>query len=491
MPTFSFVKTLPASRVVRTGLVATLSSAIVVGCKVGPNYETPKEHMPAAWVSPPTTRASITVQEPIQVENWWTTFNDPGLNSLVQRAVKSNLNLQIASERVRAARATVCISTAPLFPFFNSSGSYTHSNAEANHRTVNTDLWRGGFDATWELDVFGGVRRGIESANAVYESTIEDRRDILVSLLAELATDYIRLRGFQQQIKISQENLTSQERTLKATREKAEIGTGSALDVANSEAEIASTKASIASFESLAQQQLYAISVLLAEEPTALIQELSPEKQIPIAPPVVPVGIPADLLRRRPDIRRAERDLAAATANIGVATSNLFPHFGINGALTLGGPNFPDVFNWGTHVATIGPTFNWTIFDSGRIWSNIEVTNAQQQEALFAYRQTVLTALLDVETALTAYAQEQQRRAQLADAVAANQRAVTYAQQLNEIGTRDFLNVIVAQESLLNSQNLLVQSNQAVATNLVAIYKALGGGWEVGEPTPTTQPVKQ
>ena len=491
MSNLSFAKSFRASRVFRFALIAALSGATAVGCKVGPNYETPKQHMPATWVSPPTTRASITVQEPLQVEKWWTTFNDPELDSLVRRAVKSNLNLQIASERVRAARATVCISSAPLFPIFNANGAYTRTNIETNHRAVNTDLWRGGFDATWELDVFGGVRRGVEAAYANYESTVEDRRDVLVSLLAELATDYIRLRGFQQQVKISQENLTAQERTLKATQESKDFGKASGLDVANSEAEVASTKASIATFESVAQQQIYAIGVLLGEEPTSLIQELAPQGDIPIAPPVVPVGLPADLLRRRPDIRRAERDLAAATANIGVATADLFPRFGLNGTLTLGGPNFPDVFNWGTHVAGIGPTFNWTIFDAGRIWSNIEVSNAQQQQALLSYRLTILSALQDVETSLTAYAQEQQRRAQLVDAVAANQRAVSLAQEAFQIGNRDFLNVIVAQQSLLSAQNLLVQSNQAVGTDLVAIYKALGGGWEVGEPEATTQPVRQ
>jgi multidrug efflux system outer membrane protein len=431
------------------------------------------------------------VQEPLQVEKWWTTFNDPELNSLVRRAVKSNLSVQIAAERIRAARATVCITGSTLFPFFNATGSYARTNTEAKHRTVNTDNWRGGFDATWELDIFGGVRRNVESAYASYEATIEDRRDVLVSLLGELASDYIRLRGFQQQVKISQENLVAQERTLRATRENQAIGRGTGLDVANSEAEVASTSASIANFQSLAQQGIYAIAVLLGQEPTDLIQELSPESEIPIAPPLVPVGLPAELLRRRPDIRRAERELAAATADIGVATADLFPHFGLNGSLTMGGPNFPNAFDWRTHVASIGPSFNWAIFDAGRIWSNIEVRNAQQAQALLLYRQTVLTALQDVETSLTAYAQEQQRRAQLALAVAANQRAVAYAQELYNAGTKDFLNVLVAQESLLAAQNSLVQSNQAVATDLVAIYKALGGGWEVGEPAPTTQPARQ
>jgi NodT family efflux transporter outer membrane factor (OMF) lipoprotein len=460
--------------------------------------------MPATWVAPPTTRASITVQEPLQVEKWWTTFNDPVLDSLVRRAVQSNLNVQIAAERVRAARATVCIAGSGLFPLFQGTGSYTRSLNAANRTTATTpgggtrtigakdqDFWRGGFDATWEIDIFGGIRRGVESASATYEATIEDRRDVLVSLLGELATNYVQLRGFQQQVIIGQENLAAQERTLQATRENKAIGRGTGLDVANSEAQVASTSASIAGFQNLVQQQIYVISVLLGDEPASLLQELSTESQIPIAPPLVPVGLPSELLRRRPDIRRAERQLAAATADIGVATADLFPHLGLNGSVSVGGSRFENLGNWGTRVLSIGPSFNWAIFDSGRIWSNIEVRNAIQAQALLIYRQTILTALQDVESALTAYAQEQQRRALLADAVAANQRAVAFAQELYATGKENFLNVLVAQQSLFGSQNALVQSNQAVASDLVAIYKALGGGWEVGEPVSTTRPVKQ
>jgi multidrug efflux system outer membrane protein len=508
MPTFSSAfrsKTfLIASSARSLGPLTLVAAASLVGCEVGPNYQPPGEHMPATWVAPPTTRASITVQEPLQVEKWWTTFKDPVLDSLVRRAVQSNLNVKIAAERVRAARASVCIATSGLFPLFQGTGSYNHSLNSANKTTVRTpsggtrtidakakDFWQGGFDATWEIDVFGGVRRGVESAYATYEATVEDRRDVLVSLLGELATDYVQLRGFQQQVTIGEENLAAQQRTLQATLENKAIGRGTGLDVANSEAQVASTNASVASFQNLVQQQIYAISVLLGEEPAALLPELSSEVQIPIAPPLVPVGLPSELLRRRPDIRRAERQLAAATADIGVATADLFPHLGLNGSVSVGGTRFENLGNWGTSVLSIGPSLNWAIFDAGRIWSNIEVKNALQAEALLAYRQTILTALQDVETALTAYAQEQQRRALLADAVAANQRAVTYANELWNAGTKDFLNVLVAQQSLYGAQNALVQSNQAVATDLVAIYKALGGGWEVGEPPSTTQPVGQ
>jgi NodT family efflux transporter outer membrane factor (OMF) lipoprotein len=504
MPTFSSVTRYYATRVARGTIAGLLGFAILTGCEVGPNYSPPQEHMPATWVAPPTTRASITVQEPLQVEKWWTTFQDPELDSLVRRAVQSNLDVKLAAERIRAARATICIAGSTLLPFFNGNGAYTHSLNAANRTTLTLpsgktrtfdakaqDFWTGGFDASWEIDIFGGIRRGVEAATANYEATVEDRRDVLVSLLGELATDYVQLRGFQQQVKIGQENLTAQQRTLQATRENKDIGRGTGLDVANSEAEVAGTGASVANFQSLVQQQIYAISVLLGEEPATLLEELSTESQIPIAPPLVPVGLPSELLRRRPDIRRAERQLAAATANIGVAVSDLFPHLGLNGSVSVGGSRFSNLGNWDNRVLSIGPSFNWAIFDSGAIWSNIEVSNAAQAQALLTYRKTILTALQDVETSLTAYAQEQQRRALLADAVAANQRAVAFAIELWNAGTKDFLNVLVTQESLFGAQNALVQSNQAVATDLVAIYKALGGGWEVGEPSTTTQPARQ
>jgi NodT family efflux transporter outer membrane factor (OMF) lipoprotein len=463
------------------------------GCEVGPDYKPPEQHTPSTWVAPPTTQASITVQEPLQVEQWWTTFNDPELDSLIRRAVQSNLNVQIAGERIRQARANLGIATAGFFPVVNADGSLSHSYAAGTNSTgkksATVDLWRAGFDATWELDVFGGVRRNIEASNASYQASIEDRRDVLVTLLGDVATAYMSLRGFQQQIIISQENLASQERSLRITRQKLELGSKAALDVANAEAQVATTKSDIAGFQSLAQQQIYVLGVLLGEEPTALLPELSPEGAIPTSPPVVPVGLPSELLRRRPDIRRAERELASATALVGVAVADLFPKFSLDGAVHVGGARFQDLGSWGTRSWAFGPTFSWPVFDAGAIRSNIEAQKAMQSQVLLAYRQTVLTALQDVETALTAYAQEQQRRAALVDAVAANQRALAIATHGYQEGISDFLNVVVTQQALFSAQNQLVQSNQAVATDLVALYKALGGGWEIGEPT--TQPVRQ
>jgi multidrug efflux system outer membrane protein len=481
--------------------LAIVGGAALAGCEVGPNYKPPQPKMPERWIAPPTTQASVTVQQPIQIERWWTTFNDPILDSLIKRSIALNLDVQSAAERIREVRASLGIATSNIFPTANAVGSYSRSFSAAKGSTVVTgtgsgatvtnvgskphDFFQAGFDATWELDLFGGLRRSIEAANYNLQAAEEDRRNVLITVLGEVATDYIALRGFQQEIAIADENLVSQVHTAEVTRRKVEGGLTTELDVANAEAQIATTRSQIAGFQSLAQQEIYALSVLLGQEPLALAEELSPPQQIPITPPVVPVGLPSELLRRRPDIRRAERQFAAATAGIGVATAQLFPQFSLTGTLTVQGSQFKALGNLGNRFWSFGPSVTWPIFDAGRIWSNIEVQNSVQAQALLTYRSAVLVALQDVENQLTAYSQEQQRRAALADAVAFNQKAVTIARQRYDQGLTDFLNVLVAEQSLYGTQDALVQSNRTVGTDLVALYKALGGGWEIGEPSIT------
>ena len=513
---------LPARALRKFALAAGLATALS-GCAVGPNYHRPIQHMPAAWTAPPTTQASVTVQQPLPVERWWTTFNDPELDSLVRRAVASNLDVELATERVVEARAMLQSATAGLFPVINTSASYRRSFSATGGSVIVTgggggtgtvaggttgttggtgggtrtvgprprDLWQGGFDAAWELDVFGGVRRSIEAGRADIQASIENRRNVLVTLLGDVATDYLLVRGFQQEIKISQQNLDADEHTVGITRQKVQVGTATQLDVVTAQAEVATIRAQIASFVSQEYQAIYSLSVLLGQEPTALQQELSATGPIPVTPPVVPVGLPSELLRRRPDIRQAERQLAAETARIGVAVAQLFPRFSLTGTLTLSGSRYEALTNWGTRFWSFGPSFTWPIFDAGKLWAAVDVQESVRAQALTTYRKTVLTALQDVENALVSYSEEQQRRAALADAVAANQRALALAQQQYQFGQTDFLRVLDAERSLYGSQDALVLSNRAVATDLVALYKALGGGWEIGEEPPTTQPVAQ
>jgi NodT family efflux transporter outer membrane factor (OMF) lipoprotein len=468
------------------------------GCKVGPNFKRPRAGVPGGWVGPggdSSGLASVTTAARVEVIEWWTTFDDPILDSLVERAVESNLDLRLATSRIRQARAVRGVVSSPLYPNVDVSGSYRRSGSiGSDDSDGGTDdngtgggfggggdrsLFQAGLDAAWELDVFGGIARDVEAAEADIQSAVEDRRDVLVTLASEVALNYIDLRSFQRQLAIARRNLADQLRNADLTRELFEGGFIPSLDVANAEAQVASTQSQIPSVESATRQAIYNLSVLLGQEPGALLEELTPEAPIPPTPPQVPVGLPSDLLRRRPDIRRAEADLHSATARVGVATADLFPRFSLTGSLGLEGDKAKSLTNWNNNFFSVGPSVSWPVFDAGRIRSNIEVQNAVQEQALIAYEATVLTALRDVEVALIAYAKEQQRREALVDAVAANRRAVDLATRLYRNGDTDFLNVLSAQRSLLVSEDALAQSNRTVSTNLVALYKALGGGWEI------------
>jgi outer membrane protein, multidrug efflux system len=466
--------------------VCCLAVALLCGCEVGPDYHPPKQSMPAAWETTPTTQASQTVLAPAQLQRWWANFNDPTLNFLVSQALESNLDLEAATARIRQARAEVGVARAGLWPTANATGSYTRSGGSG---IAAGDLWEAGLDATWELDVFGGTRRSVEAAKASLAAAVEDRRDVLVTLLGEVASDYILLRSAQQEIVIARENLDVDSNNARLTRQKQKLGTGTELDVAQADAQVATTAATLASLQESEQQTIYAIGVLLGLTPTALEPQLSATQEIPSPPAELPVGLPSDLLRRRPDIRRAERQLAAATAQIGVATAAWFPQFSLTGSAGVQGSRLSALGNWGSNnVWSGGPSVTWEIFDAGQIASNVEVQNALQAQALVVYRQTVLTALQDVQNALVALAQEQNRREALSQSVVFNQRAVVLATRRYRQGLTDFLSVLDAERSLYGSQDALVLSNAAVGADAVALYKALGGGWEMDESSTATRP---
>jgi NodT family efflux transporter outer membrane factor (OMF) lipoprotein len=444
---------------------------------VGPDFKKPQPQMPQAWLPPtsqPTTSQSIATNEQPQIAAWWTNFNDPQMSSLITQAIEANLNLKQAEVRIREARASRGVTASNLWPSANASGNYTRVGAASASR----DLYQAGLDAAWELDIFGGTRRAIESADAAVQAAVEDMHDVQVTLTAEVAIDYLNLRGFQRQIVIAQENLDSERRSADLTRKVFHAGFTGGLDVANAEAEVATTAAIIPSLESQERQAIYALSVLLARPPAALVNELSDVQPIPTTPPIVPVGLPSDLLRRRPDIRRAEANLHAANAQIGVAVAQLFPQFSLTGTFGYESGQLKNLTNWSNSAWTIGPAVNWPIFTAGKIESNIDLQKAITQEDLYAYTQTVLTALQDVENALIAYEKEQEHRRLLIDAVAANRRAFDLSTQLYTQGQTDFLNVLTTERALFATQDALVQSDSAIATDLVSLYKALGGGWE-------------
>jgi multidrug efflux system outer membrane protein len=464
------------------GLILYLGT--VTGCLVGPDYQPPQMQVPAAWSGPGSAQ-----QMPLEVQDlvhWWTTFHDPLLTSLVERAAASNLDLKLAEARIRQARAARGIAAAGLGPTVNASGDVVHSRTaiQTGNRTVGdiSNLYRTGLDSAWELDIFGGTRRSIEAADADLQGTVEDRRDVLVTLTAEVALNYIDLRSFQQRIDIARKNLKAQQHTADLTRQRFEAGFVGRLDVANADAQVATTASAIPLLESAARQTIYSLGILLGQAPSALLEELTPAAAIPGAPPDVPTGVPADVLRRRPDIRRAEAQIHAATARIGVATADLFPKFSLSGGAGFRSDQFSSWLDWVNRFWSIGPSVSWQVFASGAINSNIKYQEAIQEQTVFAYQQTVLTALQDVENALIASAKEADHLKALNQAVVANRQAVELSTLLYTQGQVDFLNVLNAQRSLFVSEDAMVQSTGTVSTDLVALYKALGGGWNNQTP---------
>lgn len=463
-------------------LVFLLGLSLLTGCMVGPDFIKPDPGVPETWIASPPPEAAVKAE----LASWWTVFEDKTLTSLVTRAVQSNLDLKLAEARIRQARAARGIAASGMGPELDATGSFRRTQSPGSPAPGGGDIegpltnqYQAGFDASWELDVFGGVRRGIEAADADLAASFESRRDVLVTLTGEVALNYLDLRSFQQRIAVAQENLKAQKHSAELTRRRFEFGFVSGLDVANAEAQVATTAAQIPALETSARQAIYSLGVLLGMEPGALLDELSSASLIPSAPPSAPVGVPSDLLRRRPDIRRAEAEIHSATARIGVATADLFPKFFIFGS---GGYQAKDTGDWFDPVSlfwSFGPSVSWPVFASGRIRSNIEVQKALEEQAVLSYRKTVLTALQEVENALIALEKEQERRKALVEAVRASEKAVDLATRLYTEGQTDFLNVLQSQRALLVSEEALVISTRTVSTNLIALYKALGGGWDM------------
>lgn len=490
-----------------------------IGCTMGRNYHEPQIAVPAAFAAE---------QKSGSLERWWTQFDDPQLNGLVEKAVNNNLDLQLAEARVREARAQREFIVAGLFPEVDTSGTYqrtqistnggvgglvagsagagssggtTGSGGTGGSNAGNTPairranpaasgsagavgfpsrftLWQAGFDASWEIDVFGATRRAVEAATADLQAQQEARRDALVTLLGEVATNYVEVRGLQREIDIAGQNIKSQQETVGLTQSRFKAGLATDLDVARAQAQVETTRATVPTFRTMLKRSTHRLGVLLGQDPELLSAALAPDKPIPVAPPELPVGLPSELLRRRPDVRRAERQLASATARAGVAVAELFPRFSLTGSFGFQSQQLKSLTNGSSIFWNYGPSIRWPIFDAGKLWANVKIENAREQESLIQYKQTVLTALEDVDNALVALEQEQQRRTSLRAAVAADQRAVDLSQQLYTKGLADFLNVLDSQRNLFAAQDQLVQSERAVSSNLVALYKALGGGWE-------------
>ena len=450
------------------------------GCSaVGPDYVKPETEVSSAWYSELQDGLTDAAIDPRTLAQWWSTLEDPTLSSIMEHAVRGNLDLRNARARVREARALRGINRAKLFPVIEATGSATkrHNTARSNDGTE-SELDSAGFDAGWELDVFGGVRRSVEAAEADLEASWENLHDVLVSLLAEVALNYMEVRTFQSRCAVAEANIAAQEATYEYTRSRFEAGLSNELPVQQALTNLETTRSQIPSLRTGLAAANNRLSVLLGQQPGAVNRVLAEPRPIPVPPLTVAVGVPADTLLHRPDVRRFERLLAGQTARIGVATADLYPKFFLTGTIGLESLAVGDLFSSASRMWLFGANALWNVFDAGAARQRIEFQSALREQALNEYGSKILLALEEVENALVAYAQEQLRRESLKAAAAAAQRAVLLAQDQYAAGLVDFNNVLVAQRSLLSLQDELARSEGTVTSNLVRLYKALGGGWE-------------
>ncbi len=469
---------------------------LVAGCTVGPDYKRPIVPVPKQWSeATKSNRAGLPLpnSKETRPDQWWKTFNDPVLNRLITDAIAANLDLKQALVRVKEARAQRWVTIAAGLPSVTgrSNLSRRFNNTTSTSQTAGTssagggfgignqliNIFQLGFDAQWELDFFGGERRAIEAADATVGSEIENSRVVLVTLLGEVASNYIELRANQQLIAITRENLNSQQETVRLTQVRQQAGFSSMLEVAQAQSQSAATEAFIPVYETVVKQSIHALSVLLGREPGALALRLDYPGTIPAMSTIAIADLPSELLLRRPDIRHAERQIAVANANVGVATAELYPRVNLAAFLGLQNMRITDFTpigkSWSTASTLTLPIFNW-----GRINANIKGKKAQFDLAFLTYQSTVLTAFKEVENALIAYTNEQQRHKSLAQAVAASQLAVQMADERYHRGLTTFLDVLQTQQTLYQTQRDLVDSEAQLSTDLVALYKALGGGWQ-------------
>ncbi|MBG84531.1 MAG: RND transporter [Phycisphaerae bacterium] len=461
---------------------------MLVSCKVGPDYKRPDLSMPEDWAQ---RRPFMEDQGTPDWDQWWDAFADPKLNELIAEADANNRNLMIAVSRIDQYRARYGIASADLYPDIQTFAAYRRA------RVSDTDFdqpgfsvggpfnnWGLGLDASWEIDLFGRIARTIEAATAEWEGMIDDWRNVMVTLRADVASSYISIRTLQARRLVVLENLKSTGKLVELTRDMEGSGTNSMLEVHQAEAQFYFFEAQLPRIEAMLAKEIGNLAVLLGRGQAGLMEELGAFHGIPVPPGEVAVGIPADIIRRRPDLRSAERAVAAATAGIGVAEAQLYPRLQLMGSFAFTASNFSDVWNWSSRTYNAGPAFSWDIFNGGRLQSAVKEAEAVEKQALLNYEQKALIALAEVETALAGFALTARERDILKSGVTAGQEAVKLATLQYSAGTLDFLTVLTAQQQVLTLQDELVQSQGLTAELLVELYRALGGGWTPGVVPP-------
>ena len=504
----------------RPALAALILGVAACACTVGPDYRRPEARTPPAYQEigtkqdAPLSQPAVAPVDEAQVSSWWTQFHDPMLDSLVERAMAGNLDLKTEVARIRQSREQEVVAGATGLPHVGTAANALRINTNASNSALGAltgrssgaagaaggaaagvagaaeseapshiDNFAVAFDATWEIDVFGGVRRSVEAARAGTQAMIWAKRDGQVSLTAEVASDYLQLRSLQAQIAIAEGEIASQQATFAIIRQQAQTGFVTRLNVNQQQAQVQATIAMVPQLQAQARGQIHALGVLVGQDPEALAPELDKPKSndLPGVPQTLPVGLPSDLLRRRPDVREAERQLAQSTANVGVQVANLYPKFNILALGALTSPTFHDVFNANSGTSAGVGLIQWPIFQGGQIRGDIRAARAQQDQAYYNYQKTVLTALQDVEDSLARYQADQRRIIAQKASVDASANSLMIARQQYEVGLVTFINVLQAEQTDLNARNGLVQDEGQLAVDLASLYKALGGGWTADE----------
>jgi NodT family efflux transporter outer membrane factor (OMF) lipoprotein len=468
--------------------LAALIAFAVSGCAVGPDYRTPVPEAPARW----SGAAEVRALEPDVLAEWWRQFRDPLLDSLVADALTANLDLATARAQLREARARRGLAGAQLGPTLDASVSGSRStSSDESGDDVTRELYNAGFDASWEPDVFGGLRRGVEAAEADLGASAESLRDTRVSLAAEVVLNYVDLRTAERRLALTEASVAERRETYDLTRWRLQAGLVSELDVAQARTELENASAALPALRTTTIEAQNRLAVLLGRTPGELQQRLAATADVPLAGSAAAAGIPADVLRMRPDVRAAERRLAAQTARLGEAEAARYPRFNLSGTIGLEALAFSGLDDSGAETHSLLGGVTAPIFHAGRIRANIEIQNALLEQARLAYEAAVLTALADVENALVSVANASERRARLVLATESAREALNIAEQRYASGLADFLSVLVSQRTLLTLEIELAGSTGALATAQIQLYKALGGGWspESG-PGPVPEPVR-
>lgn len=468
-----------------TGSTA-LSIALLAGCRVGPDYESPEITMPDQWSQELTEGV---FQDNVDLGLWWKLLRDPMLDELIKRAVENNHDLHMAFTRVLEARSRFGIAVGTISPDIDAAGSYERYRASTNDPLVpfgtggqDRSSFIAGLDMTWEIDLWGRVSRTIEAAGTAFQASIEDHRDAGVTLFAEVSSTYVALRTLQARLAIARTNVQTQTQALDLARSRLDAALAPELDVAQAETNLAMTEATIPPLRKAIVLTMNRLATLLGEPPGTLREELEQTTPIPTPPDRLVASLPANLLRQRPDVRAAERRLASQNAQIGIATAELYPNFALTGTIGWDGDQLDDWLTATSRFYSIGPQFRWNLFDGGRVRNLIEVQNARTHEALELYEKTVLLALEEVEGAMTSFAQSKLEQAALERAVAAAKRASSLSLDLYRTNVRTFQDVLDAQRDLAGLEDRLAVVRGQVTDAMIHLYKALGGGWARPQP---------